>query len=89
MYDKSNIESEKFEQSEGILQKIDKVIILILKKIEELLKQMNSLITNIFKFMKNSLEVKKLKRVFFILIMAIAMAFVFVGVNVIFGKVIL
>ena len=50
---------------------------------------MNSLITNIFKFMKNSLEVKKLKRVFFILIMAIAMAFVFVGVNVIFGKVIL
>ena len=32
MYDKSNIESEKFEQSEGILQKIDKVIILILRR---------------------------------------------------------
>jgi hypothetical protein len=89
MYDKSNIELEKFKESEGILQKIDKVIVIILKKIEELLNQMNSLITNIFKFMKNSLEVKKLKRVFFILIMAIAMAFVFVGVNVIFGKVIL
>ena len=91
MYDKSNIELEKFKETEtlSIFQKIDRVIVIILKKIEELLNQMNSLITNIFKFMKNSLEVKKLKRVFFILIMAIAMAFVFVGVNVIFGKVIL
>jgi len=91
MYDKSNIELEKFKETEtlSIFQKIDRIIVIILKKIEELLNQMNSLITNIFKFMKNSLEVKKLKRVFFILIMAIAMAFVFVGVNVIFGKVIL
>jgi preprotein translocase subunit SecE len=39
--------------------------------------------------MKKSIEKKQLKKVFLILIMSISMAILFVGINVIFGKVIL
>ena len=72
-----------------ILAKINTVLVLILKKLEDTLNLVNSLITNSFIFLRTSLEIKNIKRVLFILIMSIAMAFVLVGVNLIFGKLIL
>ena len=70
-------------------KKVDSSIDDGLEKTNSVLELVIKLITDLLSFIKKSLELKKLKKVIFIIIMSIVMAFVFVGVNVFFGKVIL
>ncbi len=85
----SNKEDSMSSRFFKIYSKVDASIDAGLEKTNSVLDQIIKLINAFFSFLKKSLEVKQLKKVFFILIMSIAMAFVFVGVNIFFGKIIL
>jgi len=79
----------KESQFSKMYGKFDITIDSILEKIETVVRKISDLFTNLLLFMKGSVEKKQLQKVFLLIIMSIAMAIVFVGINVIFGKVIL
>ena len=72
-----------------IFDKFDITLDLILEKLDSIIQKISDLFKDLFKFMKQSIEKKQLKKVFLLLVMSISMAILFVGINVIFGKVIL
>jgi hypothetical protein len=88
-----DIETEDGEPKESrfgkIYNKFDITLDSMLDKIYSIIEKISNLFKDLFKFMKQSIEKKQLKKVFLILIMSISMAILFVGINVIFGKVIL
>ena len=61
----------------------------ILKNTETIVEKVSDLVLKLIKFIKKSLQIKELKKVFFMIFMAIAMAILFMGLNILFGKVIL
>jgi ABC-type proline/glycine betaine transport system permease subunit len=61
----------------------------VLEKTEKVVDQVSELLNYLFDFMKNALKKKNLKKVFFILFMSFAMAFVIFGLNIVFGKIII
>ena len=73
----------------SFVNKVDSSIDEGLEKTNTVLELVIKVFTNVLSFIKKSIELKKLKKVFFIIIMSIIMAFVLVGVNIFFGKVIL
>ena len=72
-----------------IFGKFDITLDSILEKLNSIVQKLSDLFKDLFKFMKQSIEKKQLKKVFLLLVMSISMAILFVGINVIFGKVIL
>lgn len=61
----------------------------ILKTTETFVEKVSDLVSKLIKFIKKSLKITELKKVFFMIFMAIAMAILFMGLNILFGKVIL
>ena len=61
----------------------------ILKSTETFVEKVSDLVSKLIKFIKKSLKITELKKVFFMIFMAIAMAILFMGLNILFGKVIL
>ena len=61
----------------------------LLKNTETTVQKLSDLVSKLIKFIKKSLKIKELKKVFFMIFMAIAMAILFMGLNILFGKVIL
>jgi len=61
----------------------------ILKNTETFVEKVSDLVSKLIKFIKKSLKITELKKVFFMIFMAIAMAILFMGLNILFGKVIL
>jgi len=61
----------------------------LLKNTETIVEKVSDLVSKLIKFIKKSLNIKELKKVFFMIFMAIAMAILFMGLNILFGKVIL
>ena len=61
----------------------------ILKNTETIVEKVSDLVLKLIKFIKKSLMISELKKVFFMIFMAIAMAILFMGLNILFGKVIL
>ena len=61
----------------------------VLEKTEKVVDQVSESLNYLFDFMKNALKKKNLKKVFFILFMSFAMAFVIFGLNIVFGKIII
>jgi len=61
----------------------------ILKGTETFVEKVSDLVSKLIKFIKKSLKISELKKVFFMIFMAIAMAILFMGLNILFGKVIL
>jgi hypothetical protein len=61
----------------------------ILKSTETFVEKVSDLVSKLIKFIKKSLNITELKKVFFMIFMAIAMAILFMGLNILFGKVIL
>jgi hypothetical protein len=89
MSTKDNNEDTTFNKIYIFFKKIDTSLDFGLGKLHYILEKVLTLFYGLFNFMKKSLERKQLKKVYFILIMSVVMAFVFFGVNVFFGKVIL
>ena len=61
----------------------------ILKSTETFVEKVSDLVSKLIKFINKSLMISELKKVFFMIFMAIAMAILFMGLNILFGKVIL
>ena len=80
------VKESKFSK---IFGKFDITLDSILEKLDSIVQKISDLFKDLFKFMKQSIEKKQLKKVFLLLVMSISMAILFVGINVIFGKVIL
>ena len=58
-------------------------------KTDNVLTGVSDLLSNLFKFIRYSLEKKQLKKIFFLLFMSLAMAILLMGVNLIFGKIVI
>lgn len=82
-------ENSYLDKVYNLYNKVDTSIDSGLEKTDSIITDLNKLFTGFFKFLKKSLEVKQIKKVLFFLFMSVAMAFIFVGINVFFGKIIL
>jgi hypothetical protein len=84
-----NNENSYLDRMYNFYSRVDTSIDLGLEKTDSILTDLNNVLDLFFKFLKKSLTVKTIKKVLFFLFMSIAMAFVFTGINLIFGKIIL
>ena len=82
-------ENSYLDKVYNLYNKVDSSIDSGLEKTDSIITDLYKLFTGFFKFLKKSLEVKQIKKVLFFLFMSVAMSFVFVGINVFFGKIIL
>ncbi len=72
-----------------VYTRVDESVETVLDKTDSVINKILELIKNLYKFLKKSVEKESIKKVIFMILMSICMAFVLMGVNVIFGKVIL
>lgn len=82
-------ENSYIDKLSNIYNKVDSSIDAGLEKTDSIITMLYNLISDLFKFLKRSLKVKVIKKVLFFIFMSFAMAFVFVGINIFFGKIIL
>lgn len=61
----------------------------VLEKTETVVDRVSVFLNYIFEFIRNALKKKNLKKVFFILFLSFAMAFLIFGLNIVFGKIII
>ena len=84
-----NNENSYLDRMYNFYSRVDTSIDLGLEKTDSILTDLNNVLDLFFKFLKKSLTVKTIKKVLFFLFMSIAMAFVFTGINLFFGQIIL
>jgi hypothetical protein len=73
----------------NFLNSVDSTVDSVLVKTDNVLTGVSDLLSNLFKFIRYSLEKKQLKKIFFLLFMSLAMAILLMGVNLIFGKIVI
>jgi hypothetical protein len=82
-------ENTYLDKMYNLYTRVDTSIDLGLEKTDSIVTDLYKVLNSFFKFLKKSLTVKTIKKVLFFLFMSMAMAFVFTGINLIFGKIIL
>ena len=73
----------------NFLNSVDSTVDSVLVKTDNVLTGVSNLLSNLFTFIRYSLEKKQLKKIFFLLFMSLAMAILLMGVNILFGKIII
>jgi len=73
----------------NFLNSVDSTVDSVLVKTDNVLTGVSDLLSNLFKFIRYSLEKKQLKKIFILLFMSLAMAILLMGVNLIFGKIVI